>query len=530
MRLPILFVLLGSALAVPRNPSRIVGGTETTVEEYPYMVNMQYSSSGMFFWNQRCGGSLLTSTAVLSAAHCFYEDSDWQWRVVLGTSFRNGVGGSVHTIQRVIMHPQYIHKILNNDVAIVRFSAPAVFSNTVQQARIPGTQYNLADGSLVTHVGWGRQWTNGPLSEQLLHVDVNVINQEVCAARYAYLKTQPRYEEWPDINEGMLCSGILDVGGKDACQGDSGGPLAHHGDIIVGVTSWGFNCADPFYPGIKINCYIHSSSVSCILNMRAIILLALLGSALAAPNNPSRIVGGSATTIQTYPYMSNMQFLWWGFFWAQTCGGSLLTPHSVLSAAHCFYGDEASQWRVVLGSTWASSGGSAHLVSRLVLHPQYDRATLDHDIAIVHLSNPAVYSSSVQPASIAGANYNLADGTAVTHIGWGAIWADGPASQQLMHVDVNIINQKLCADRYAYLKTQPNFENWPDITDNMLCAGILDVGGKDACQGDSGGPLAHNNNVIVGVISWGYECADPFYPGVNARVSRYTNWISDNAF
>ncbi|KAH9631196.1 hypothetical protein HF086_005967 [Spodoptera exigua] len=184
---------------------------------------MQYSSSGMFAWGQRCGGSLLTSTAVLSAAHCFYEDNDWQWRVVLGTSFRNGVGGSVHTIQRVIMHPQYIHKIWNNDVAIVRFTAPAVFSNTVQQARIPGTRYNLADGSLVTH--------------------------EVCAARYAYLKTQPGYEEWPDINEGMLCAGILDVGGKDACTGDSGGPLAHHGDIIVGVTSWGFNCADPFYPG-----------------------------------------------------------------------------------------------------------------------------------------------------------------------------------------------------------------------------------------------------------------------------------------
>ncbi|XP_022814892.1 trypsin CFT-1-like [Spodoptera litura] len=262
--------------------------------------------------------------------------------------------------------------------------------------------------------------------------------------------------------------------------------------------------------------------------MRVLVLLALLGSALAAPNNPSRIVGGSATTIQNYPYMSNMQFLWWGFFWSQTCGGSLLTPYSVLSAAHCFYGDQASQWRVVLGSTWASSGGRPHQVSQLVLHPQYDRATLEHDVAIVRLNNPAVYSSTVQPVSIAGANYNLADGTAVTHIGWGAIWSDGPSSQQLMHVDVNIINQKLCADRYAYLKTQPNFENWPDITDNMLCAGILDVGGKDACQGDSGGPLAHNN-VIVGVISWGYECADPFYPGVNARVSRYASWISANA-
>lgn len=85
-------------------------------------------------------------------------------------------------------------------------------------------------------------------------------------------------------------------------------------------------------------------------------------------------------------------------------------------------GDEASQWRVVLGSTWGNSGGIPHPVSQLVLHPQYDRVTLDHDIAIVRLSRPAVYSDIVQPASIAGANYNLADGTVVEVIGWGAIW------------------------------------------------------------------------------------------------------------
>ncbi|KAF9418740.1 hypothetical protein HW555_004568 [Spodoptera exigua] len=249
MRAIILLAILGSALAVPRNPSRIVGGTVTHIERYPYMANMQYSFFGTFF-TQSCGGSLLTTTSVLSAAHCFYEDFEWQWRVVLGTSFRSQ-GGSVHSIQRIIMHPQYIDEILNNDVAIVRLNVPAVYSDSIRPARIPGPEYSLADGSIVAHVGWGRQWTNGPLSEQLLHVHVNVINQEVCAARYAYLKTQPGYEEWPDINEGMLCAGKLDVGGKDACQGDSGGPLAHHGDIIVGVTSWGFECGHSFYPGVS---------------------------------------------------------------------------------------------------------------------------------------------------------------------------------------------------------------------------------------------------------------------------------------
>ncbi|XP_047999851.1 trypsin, alkaline C-like [Leguminivora glycinivorella] len=62
----------------------------------------------------------------------------------------------------------------------------------------------------------------------------------------------------------------------------------------------------------------------------------------------------------------------------------------------------------------------------------------------------------------------------------------------------------------------------------MLCSGWLDVGGRDQCQGDSGGPLIHNG-VVIGVCSWGEQCALPRYPGVNARVSRYTSWIQSNA-
>lgn len=62
----------------------------------------------------------------------------------------------------------------------------------------------------------------------------------------------------------------------------------------------------------------------------------------------------------------------------------------------------------------------------------------------------------------------------------------------------------------------------------MLCSGWLDVGGRDQCQGDSGGPLIHNN-VIVGICSWGNQCALPRYPGVNTRVSRVSAWIVANA-
>lgn len=72
------------------------------------------------------------------------------------------IGGDVHTIRRIIMHPEYIHDTLNADVAVVRLNNPAVFSSRVKVARIPGPNYNIGDGANVTYVGWGR-----------LHVHIN---------------------------------------------------------------------------------------------------------------------------------------------------------------------------------------------------------------------------------------------------------------------------------------------------------------------------------------------------------------------
>ncbi|CAH0581325.1 unnamed protein product [Chrysodeixis includens] len=262
--------------------------------------------------------------------------------------------------------------------------------------------------------------------------------------------------------------------------------------------------------------------------MRVLILLAILGAASAVPKQINRIVGGTPTVVQNYPYISNMQYSEIGFWWYQACGGSLVTANSVLSAAHCFYGDVAQQWRVRLGTSFASSGGTVHAISQLLLHPQYNHANLNNDVAIVRLSSPAVFSSTVQPISIAGTNYNVPDNTPVVTAGWGSQWYQGPPSQQLLHVTVNTINQQICAERYAYLKTLPGYQNWPDINNGMLCSGIFNVGGRDACQGDSGGPLVHNN-VLLGVVSWGYQCADAFYPGVNARVPFFANWIVSNA-
>nr|AAF43708.1 trypsin-like protein precursor [Heliothis virescens] len=253
--------------------------------------------------------------------------------------------------------------------------------------------------------------------------------------------------------------------------------------------------------------------------MRILALVALCFAAVAAvPSNPQRIVGGSVTTIDQYPTIAALLYSWNLSTYWQACGGTILNNRAILTAAHCTAGDANNRWRIRLGSTWANSGGVVLNVNLNIVHPSYNSNTLNNDIALLH---PPPTSVQQQRASrpIAGSNYNLAANQFVWAAGWGTISSGGAASEQLRHVQLIVINQNTCKNNYATRGIA--------ITDNMLCSGWPN-GGRDQCQGDSGGPLYHNG-IVVGVCSFGIGCAQAQFPGVNARVSRYTAWISSNA-
>ncbi|XP_013175871.1 PREDICTED: trypsin CFT-1-like [Papilio xuthus] len=251
-----------------------------------------------------------------------------------------------------------------------------------------------------------------------------------------------------------------------------------------------------------------------------IFLIIGLASVLAFPGKQQRIIGGSITTIDRYPFAASLLFSWNLQQYTQSCGGTIITNRAVLSAAHCFYGDSAARWRIRVGSSFANTGGDVHNTAQIIIHPNFDYEHFDSDLAIMRVATPFVYNNRVRAGSIAGVNYNLADNQAVWAVGWGLTAVNGTTSEQLRHVQIWSINQSICKSRYNELGEQ--------ITENMLCSGWLNVGGRDQCQGDSGGPLLHNN-VVVGVCSWGEKCALARYPGVNTRVSRFTSWIQANA-
>uniref|UniRef100_A0A2A4K6F8 trypsin n=1 Tax=Heliothis virescens TaxID=7102 RepID=A0A2A4K6F8_HELVI len=253
--------------------------------------------------------------------------------------------------------------------------------------------------------------------------------------------------------------------------------------------------------------------------MRIFAVLALCVAAVAAVPG-QRIVGGSVTTIDQYPtiaallYSSNLVSYW------QDCGGSILNNRAILTAAHCTAGYAVNRFRVRLGSTWANSGGAVHNANANIVHPQYDRNTLNNDIAIIRSATTFSFNNNVRAASIAGANYLPADNQVVWAAGWGdTFYGSNQGSEQLRHVQLVTINQNTCRNNYATRGVL--------INDNMICAG-WSSGGRDQCQGDSGGPLYHNG-IVVGVSSFGIGCGQAFFPGVSARVSRYTSWISSNA-
>ncbi|KAL0850891.1 hypothetical protein ABMA28_006800 [Loxostege sticticalis] len=259
--------------------------------------------------------------------------------------------------------------------------------------------------------------------------------------------------------------------------------------------------------------------------MRSLIVLAFTMAVASAAIPPlGRIIGGSLTTINQYPEM--VQVLQnHGTNFMHVCGSSILNNRAILSAAHCTalgHSDmPTNSVRIRYGSSFRSSGGTVLTINRIINHPNYNPSTMDNDISILWVNGNIPVTATSRPARIAGSRYYPADNQVVWAAGWGfTIYDDmNSMSEQLRHVQIWTVNQDICRQRYLSTPMR--------ITDNMLCSGVLDVGGRDQCTMDSGGPLFHNG-VVVGVCSFGMGCGLPYFPGVNARVSRYTNWINQN--
>ncbi|KAK9686150.1 Trypsin [Popillia japonica] len=201
----------------PNGDWRVVGGSNAPAGAYPFMVSMRSSGNAHF-----CGGTILNTMNVLTAAHCVIGRTTGNTISVAGTNTLNA-GGVSRGSARIILHANYNTQTLANDIAVVRLSQAFAMGGTISQ-----TSLNTANTGAVAAIliGWGRTVTNGPLPNNLQHLATNTITHANCASQWGSLVTQSQ-----------ICAVI--GAGRGACQGDSGGPLIQTSNRAqLGITSF----------------------------------------------------------------------------------------------------------------------------------------------------------------------------------------------------------------------------------------------------------------------------------------------------
>ncbi|KAM5179548.1 transmembrane protease serine 2 [Mantella aurantiaca] len=249
---------------------------------------------------------------------------------------------------------------------------------------------------------------------------------------------------------------------------------------------------------------------------RKVISLRCIDCGTSTKNVDNRIVGGTLAQTGDWPWQVSLQI-----GRSHVCGGSIITPDWILTAAHCVEGSYASpnQWSIYVGSTNRLNDGSVYYVQRIISHPKYNTETKNNDIALMKLRTSLTFTSTtIKPVCLPNADMPWSDTQSCWISGWGYTYQGGSSSISLRAASVPLIDSITC--------NKPSVYNGA-ITSSMICAGYL-AGGIDTCQGDSGGPLVTKTNSLwwlVGDTSWGTGCANPNKPGVYGNVTVYLDWI-----
>ncbi|EXU98129.1 peptidase S1 domain protein [Metarhizium robertsii] len=267
-----------------------------------------------------------------------------------------------------------------------------------------------------------------------------------------------------------------------------------------------------------------------------------------------KIVGGSQANQAEWQSIVSIRLAQGGGQPYHTCGGSLVSADTIVTAAHFLAGsnDRKSRQATVVG------------VAEIIHHPEFDRNTMKDDISVWKLSRPIPESNTIKYARMPRQREDPPPSAAVKVAGWGAIQEikipqgaqggqaiiprDAPqepspkglvptiAPRLLREAMLSVVDHSTCSQAYApttqvqqpgpiqpgqFGKRQVSSR----ITQNMICAGAS-RGAQDSCYGDSGGPLVDaHSNTLVGIVSFGLACGHPTAPGVYTKVSSYMDFI-----
>ncbi|XP_017876160.1 serine protease snake-like [Ceratina calcarata] len=236
----------------------IFGGVEARSGEFPYMVALGYQNDVGIKYS--CGGSLISSQHVLTAAHCVNNVNEIvPIEVRLGDESLNSTAESVQriSISDIISHPKYKRSAQYNDIAILKLKTKVQLSNTVKPICLQTRSLNhmtVTSRTALVVIGWGATSFDVENSVKLMRTHtLSVMSREDCAKYYSGFLKLPR-----GIDENLICAvDRNETRRSDACQGDSGGPLlmlTEKGDRVIGITAFGQSCGTKV-PGVYTAVY-----------------------------------------------------------------------------------------------------------------------------------------------------------------------------------------------------------------------------------------------------------------------------------
>ncbi|XP_037787822.1 proclotting enzyme-like [Penaeus monodon] len=234
--------------------------------------------------------------------------------------------------------------------------------------------------------------------------------------------------------------------------------------------------------------------------------------------NEERVVGGQEVSVNEWPWHAGLRRI---SDQVVFCGAALIHPRWLVTAAHCLVYQPTAIVALLGYHDVTQADASAYAITVTIAstmqHEAYDATTVDNDIGLVQLATAVAFNQGIRPICLpfSFVNEDFQNEIGVV-TGWGTTSYLGSVSNLLLDVELPVLTTGECTGFYG-----------DRITDNMICTYEP---GFDACQGDSGGPLSWLSGgkyYLIGIVSWGENCSEVNYPGVYAKVTKYTGWITD---